>query len=61
MKNILTIFAGRKQNLEILIKYLKKALELKILDEIHFWNYTRNPKDEEYLKTISSHIALNFE
>lgn len=54
MKNILTIFAGRKQNLEILIKYLKKALELKILDEIHFWNYTRNPKDEEYLKTISN-------
>ena len=40
MKNILTVFAGRKNNLEILIKYLKKALELKILDEIHFWNYT---------------------
>lgn len=54
MKNILTVFAGRKQNLEILIKYLKKALELKILDEIHFWNYTRNSNDEEYLKTISN-------
>ena len=45
MKNILTVFAGRKQNLELLIKYLKKALELKILDEIHFWNYTRNSND----------------
>jgi hypothetical protein len=54
MKNILTVFAGRKQNLEILIKYLKKALELKILDEIHFWNYTRNSNDEQYLKTISN-------
>jgi hypothetical protein len=54
MKNILTVFAGRKQNLELLIKYLKKALELKILDEIHFWNYTRNSNDEEYLKTISN-------
>ena len=54
MKNILTVFAGRKQNLELLIKYLRKALELKILDEIHFWNYTRNSNDEEYLKTISN-------
>ena len=54
MKNILTVFAGRKNNLEILIKYLKKALELKILDEIHFWNYTRNSNDEQYLKTVSN-------
>jgi len=54
MKNILTVFAGRKHNLEILIKYFKKALELKILDEIHFWNYTRNSNDEQYLKTISN-------
>jgi len=54
MKNIFTVFSGRKQNLEILIKYLKKALELKILDEIHFWNYTRNSNDEQYLKTISN-------
>jgi hypothetical protein len=54
MKNILTIFAGRKQNLEVLTKYLKKALELNILDEIHFWNYTRNSNDKEYLKTISN-------
>jgi hypothetical protein len=51
---IVTIFAGRKANIEILKKYLEKALELKIIDEVHFWNNTRNISDENYLKTISN-------
>ena len=54
MSNIVTIFAGRKHNIEILRKYLKKALDLKIINEVHFWNNTRNQDDEEYLKTISN-------
>ena len=49
--NIISVFAGRKSNIEILNKYLKHALELKIIDEVHYWNITRNNKDEEYLKT----------
>ena len=53
-KTILTIFAGREQNLNILYKYLQKALELNIIHEVHFWNNTRNVSDEEYLKTISN-------
>jgi hypothetical protein len=52
--NILTIFAGRQANLNILIKYLKKALDMKILDEVHLWNNTRNINDEEYIKTITN-------
>ena len=52
--NIISVFAGRKSNIEILGKYLKQALELKIIDEVHYWNITRNNKDEEYLKTISN-------
>ena len=54
MVNILTVFAGRKPNLEILIKYLTKALTLKILDEVHLWNNTKTLYDEEYLKTVSN-------
>jgi len=54
MKNILTIFAGRKANLEILNKYLFKAIEQKIIDEVHYWNYTRNQDDEKYLQSISN-------
>lgn len=52
--NIVSIFAGRKANIEILKKYMQKALELNIIDEVHFWNYTRNSSDEDYLKTISN-------
>lgn len=52
--NIVSIFAGRKKNLEILNKYLQKALDLNIIDEVHFWNNTRNKEDEEYLKSISN-------
>ena len=50
---ILSVFAGRKSNIEILKKYLQKALELKIIDEVHFWNNTRNAADEAYLKSMS--------
>ena len=52
--NIISIFSGRKSNIEILKKYLQKALDLNIIDEVHFWNYTRNSNDEYYLKTISN-------
>ena len=44
--NILSIFSGRQANLEILIKYLQKAIDLHIPDEVHFWNYTKNVHDE---------------
>ncbi len=52
--NILTIFAGRQTNLEVLKLYLDEALKLGILDEVHFWNYTRKIEDELYLKSISN-------
>jgi len=52
--NIISIFSGRKPNIEILKKYLTKALELNIINEVHFWNNTRNSYDEDYLKTISN-------
>ena len=52
--NIISIFSGRKQNIEILKKYLQKALELNIIDEVHFWNNTKNVYDEDYIKTISN-------
>ena len=54
MSTILTIFAGRRPNLEILTEYLKRALSAKIIDEVHFWNNTRNPSDEAYVRSISN-------
>jgi len=54
MSTILTIFAGRKPNLEILTEYLNRALSTKIIDEVHFWNNTRNLSDEAYVRSISN-------
>ena len=53
-KTILTVFAGRQENLKVLCKYLKKALDFKIIDEVHLWNNSRNDSDEKYIKTISN-------
>ena len=53
-KTILTVFAGREKNMRVLHKYLKKALELNIIQEVHFWNYARKESDEKYLKNISN-------
>ena len=48
--NIVTIFAGRRPNLDILLIYLKAALELCIIHEVHLWNYARQPEDELFIK-----------
>ena len=53
-KAIVTIFAGRRNNLAILGKYLRKALDCQIISEVHFWNYAREIEDELYLKSISN-------
>jgi hypothetical protein len=52
--NIVTVFSGRRSVLEILLQYLKQALALNIIDEVHLWNNTKNPDDFEYIKSISN-------
>jgi hypothetical protein len=54
MKNIVSVFAGRRPTLEILLSYLRKAIEQKIIDEVHLWNYTKNNDDALFLRTISN-------
>ena len=50
--NIISIFSGRKPNLEILTRYLNVALDLHMINEVHFWNYARNPEDEIFIKEL---------
>lgn len=53
-KTILGIFAGRENRMSILVKYLKLAIERKIIDEVHVWDYTKKKSDEEYIRSISN-------
>lgn len=46
---ILTIFAGRRVYMQILMKYVRHLLAAKILDECHVWDYSRNFQDHKYL------------
>ena len=50
--NIISRFSGRKPNLQILTRYLNVALDLHIINEVHFWNYARNPDDEIFIKDL---------
>ena len=53
-KIIVSIFAGRKKHLEILMVYLKYLLYHNKISEIHLWQFSNNKKDNEYLKSISN-------
>ena len=49
---ILTIFCGRRDRMEILLKYLEKLHEIGILDEVHLWDYCRQQTDREWLYNL---------
>ena len=53
-KTIFTCFAGKKPNISVLKRYLDRLIEMKLIDEVHFWNYTKNGFDEAYLEDISN-------
>lgn len=48
-KVILTVFAGRKQFLEVLMQYVTKLHCKGVLHEVHLWDYTRKESDGVWL------------
>jgi hypothetical protein len=34
------------------VPYIKKLTERGLVDEVHIWDYTRNSKDAEYIRTL---------
>lgn len=53
-KNILSVFAGRQRNIDLQSRYLTKAIERGIIDEVHYWDYSRNAEDRSHLRKISN-------
>lgn len=51
--NIISVSLGRRTQIDLLKKYLDRALSMKIIHEVHFWNNSRGPL-AEYVKTISN-------
>ena len=52
--NIISVFAGRRDRLDVLMKYLRRALSLGIVDQIHLWNFCRKEEDVQHLKEIAN-------
>ncbi len=46
---ILVTFAGRQKRMEILTKYIRKAINDGIIDEWHIWDFTRSAQDNEWV------------
>ena len=49
---IVAIFAGRERYLKVLKKYLDTLLRLKLIDEVHLWDYTRSDADSSYIRSV---------
>ena len=53
-KILVLILAGRKKYLEILMNYLYYLKHNNAISEIHFWQYTSDKNDEQYLESMSN-------
>lgn len=51
---IYSIFAGRKEYLDILFVYLQHYLDNNTIDEVHLWDFCRNPADSIYIRSLQS-------
>ena len=58
MAVVFTVFAGRRRYMDVLIPYIQKLVDMKLVDEVHIWDYTRNTEDEKYLKTACDSFSL---
>ena len=49
-KTILTTFAGRRDRMALLTRYVRAALARGIVDEWHVWDFARDPADARWLR-----------
>ncbi len=54
-KIIATIFAGRKDRMQILIEYIKYLIDLNLIDELHIWNFARQSEDFMWVLSIDDY------
>jgi hypothetical protein len=47
---IFTTFAGRKECMSLLLRYVRYLMACGLVDDFHAWNFTRDPADERWLR-----------
>src|ERR1700712_1401777 len=46
---VLITFAGRRERMEILTNYVRRAMDIGLIDEWHIWDFTRSREDREWV------------
>lgn len=59
-KRYFTIFAGRSRYLQILCTYLDYLLQHSIIDEVHFWQFTSNKHDVQFMRAKCTAAPLHY-
>ena len=60
MKRIAFTFAGREQMMRNQVVFVRRLLELGLLDEWHVWNFARKKEDEDWLaRSFSDGLVLH--
>jgi hypothetical protein len=49
-RTILVTFAGRRDRMELLTRYVDAAIKLGLIDEWHVWEFSRNREDAQWLR-----------
>jgi len=55
---IFTCFVGRERYLKLLVPYITTLVSRGLIDEVHFWDYTRDPSDADYIRTLPFSIFV---
>lgn len=51
-RKIFSVFSGRERYMKILTIYIDKLLEMKLIDEVHIWDFIINENDREYINNL---------
>ena len=51
-KIVASIFCGRQDRTPILLRYLQILYDRKLIDEVHLWDYTRDLKDTQWIRSM---------
>lgn len=51
-KKIFSVFSGRERYMNILSIYIDKLLKMKLIDEVHIWDFTQTPNDRLYIQDL---------
>jgi hypothetical protein len=49
-RTILVTFAGRRDRMNLLVRYVEAAIARGLIDEWHVWEFARNPEDARWLR-----------